>query len=146
MRKSVPTSVFLLFSMVATVVFTTTAEAQTSATCNGLTATIVGSGGDDVLEGTDGDDVIVAFGGNDRIDSGEGDDVICGNSGDDQIWAGFGNNVVIGGEDDDTIHLSGGGLVFGRAGDVTIEVFGHSPFGDVVVNGGSGNDLSLIHI
>lgn len=72
-------------------------------TCEGRRATVVGSNGDDVLEGTDGDDVIVGRGGDDVIRSWAGDDLVCGGDGDDVIDAGFGTDRVWGGEGDDTL-------------------------------------------
>ena len=52
-------------------------------TCNGLTATIVGTPGPDTLIGTAGNDVIVGLGGDDLILGQGGNDVICGGDGDD---------------------------------------------------------------
>jgi len=49
-------------------------------TCRGLTATMVGTPGNDQLRGTEGNDVVVGLGGNDTI-RGEGDDTIDGGSG-----------------------------------------------------------------
>lgn len=62
--------------------------------CEGLVATIVGTDGDDILDGTSEDDVIFAGAGADRINGLAGDDVICG---------GEGNDILIGGADDDTL-------------------------------------------
>src|SRR2546423_3983366 len=50
-------------------------------TCNGLTATIVGTTGNDTLVGTAGNDVIAALAGDDTIDGAGGNDVICGGPG-----------------------------------------------------------------
>jgi Ca2+-binding RTX toxin-like protein len=63
-------------------------------TCNGLTATIVGTSGTDTLTGTAGNDVIAGLGGNDAIDGAGGDDVICGGAGDDGITGGAGTDTV----------------------------------------------------
>ena len=87
--------------------------------CNGLRATIVGTEGDDVLRGTDGDDVIVSLGGDDRVWGQRGDDVICLGSGNDRA---FGNQ--------------GGDTIFGEAGDD--DLFGNG--GDDVLDGGAGTD------
>jgi uncharacterized protein len=83
--------------------------------CLGREATIVGTRGDDRIEGTRGADVIVARGGDDRIEADRGDDVICagrgddrveGDDGDDEIDAGRGDDRVDGDDGDD--RLSGG--------------------------------------
>jgi len=65
-----------------------------SATCNGLTATIVGTAGNDTLVGTAGNDVIAGLAGDDTIDGAGGDDVICGGLGNDGITGGTGVDTV----------------------------------------------------
>ena len=55
------------------------------ATCDGRTATRVGTGGPDRIKTGPGDDVIVARGGADVISTGAGDDLVC---------AGFGRDTV----------------------------------------------------
>ena len=54
-----------------------------AATCNGMTCTIEGTAGNDVIPGTGGDDVICGLQGNDTIFAGGGNDTICGGLGDD---------------------------------------------------------------
>jgi Ca2+-binding RTX toxin-like protein len=95
-----------------------------AATCAGITATIVGTVGDDELTGTAGDDVIAALDGNDVVDGGAGDDLICGDAGSD---------LLTGGPGDDRIHGGDNGLVpeFESAPE---------PRGDTVVPG-PGDDL-----
>src|SRR5687768_12842414 len=61
------------------------AAAPKAPTCDGLTATIVGTNGDDTLTGTTGDDVIVGLGGDDVIVGDLGADRICGGTGDDTL-------------------------------------------------------------
>ncbi len=78
-------------------------SANPSLTCNGLTATIVGTDGDDELNGTRGDDVIVSLGGDDLIRGGAGDDTICGGDGSDVIQAGNGNDTAFGGSGNDIV-------------------------------------------
>jgi uncharacterized repeat protein (TIGR01451 family) len=77
-------------------------------TCRNKTATIVGTGNDDVLTGTAGDDVIIAFAGNDTIRSGDGKDLVCANRGADFVNAGPRGDFVKGG--------AGPDLIKGRAG------------------------------
>jgi Ca2+-binding RTX toxin-like protein len=68
----------------------------------GITPTIVGTPGDDVLSGTPGDDVILALGGDDAVAGGGGDDVICGGGGSDVINGDDGNDVLLGGPGNDS--------------------------------------------
>lgn len=51
--------------------------------CEGVRATIAGTGGDDVLYGTPRPDVFKARGGDNVIRGLDGDDLICGGSGTD---------------------------------------------------------------
>ncbi len=74
--------------------------------CQGLPATIIGSEGNDRLNGTAGADVITGLGGNDVIDGRGGDDVICGDAGRDTVRGGGGRDRLSGGVGDDM--LSGG--------------------------------------
>ena len=105
--------------------------------CRNRPATLVGTGGDDILVGTSGDDVIVGLGGNDLIDGAGGNDRICGGSGTDSIDGGTGNDKVWGGRGADSIS---GGLgndrLYGNRGHDTL--FGNG--GDDRLSGGQGND------
>ena len=100
----------------------------TPPTCQGHTATIVGTPGDDVLRGTNGDDVIVALAGKDEIRGLGGNDIICGGSGKDTIIGGEGNDTLLGNGGQDTIT--------GNAGDD--QLFGGKGKDDL--RGGAGND------
>ena len=102
-----------------------------SAPCNGLSATITGTPGNDTLTGTDGVDVIAGLGGNDTIKGLVGNDVICGGDGTDVIDGGSGNDKVLGDAGNDTLN--------GGSGDDTLD--GGS--GADQVKGGSGNDKVL---
>lgn len=86
---------------------------QPAPTCAGLTATIVGTAGPDVIDGTTGADVIAGLGGDDKVFGLGGDDVICGGAGDDRIDAGpgrdqldgqAGSDLLNGSDDADTLH------------------------------------------
>jgi Ca2+-binding RTX toxin-like protein len=57
--------------------------------CFGKRPTIIGTPGNDYLDGPDEPDVIVGLGGNDHIDGRGRDDYICGNDGDDVIVGGL---------------------------------------------------------
>ena len=76
--------------------------------CNGLVASIVGTDGDDVIEGTWQDDVIVGLGGNDTINGASGADTICGGHGDDTINGGSQADTIAGEDGDDTINGGSG--------------------------------------
>lgn len=80
--------------------------AASKATCDGLTATKVGTNGNDVITGTSGRDVIAGLGGNDTIRGLGGNDLICGGSGRDKLIGGSGNDKLRGGSGND--NLSGG--------------------------------------
>ena len=89
------------------VVMATPAQAA-PATCDGLTATVVGTDGDDILVGTAGSDVIAGLGGNDRLEGLGRADRLCGGSGADVLVA-HGDDVVdpgTSGSEVDTIDYS----------------------------------------
>ncbi len=97
--------------------------------CNGVSATLVGTDKDNILNGTAGDDVIVGGGGNDTINGRGGNDIICGEAGDD---------TLIGGEGDDELHGgSGNDILLGQAGNDVLR----GGRGDDSLRGGSGDDL-----
>ena len=77
--------------------------APPSPTCRGQVATIVGTTGDDVIDGTEGNDVIVSRDGDDWIDGLAGDDVICADDGNDVVDGGVGTDQIFGGNGADTI-------------------------------------------
>ncbi|HLF05103.1 MAG TPA: hypothetical protein VI855_07780, partial [Dehalococcoidia bacterium] len=76
--------------------------------CNGFLATIVGTEGEDEVEGTSGPDVIVTFGDDDEIEGKGGDDIICAGAGDDEVNGNGGNDQIFGGRDDDKLNGNGG--------------------------------------
>ena len=71
-------------------------------TCDGQTATIVGTAAADTISGTAGADVIVGLGGNDVISGLGGADRICGGPGADTLKGGTGNDRLFGGLNRDT--------------------------------------------
>ncbi len=97
----------------------------------------VGTAGDDVIIGSDGDDLIDAGSGDDLVCARGGDDVIDTGPGDDTVVGGFGDDVIRGGPGDDAL---GGGAdpddIDGQAGDDLL--FGGD--NDDVVSGGTGDD------
>ncbi len=106
-------------------------------TCNGRTATIVGTSGNDTLVGTVGADVIAGLGGNDIIRGLTGDDTICGGPGNDTIRGLGGADVIFGGGGSDYI-LGGYGpdQINGGVGPDRI----NGQFGNDAIFGGDGND------
>ncbi|PJR09116.1 calcium-binding protein [Sinorhizobium meliloti] len=112
-------------------------------------APIPGTGGDDILVGSECADAIEGCAGNDLIDGRGGDDAIGGGSGDDHIVGGAGNDAMHGGSGNDIIlgadgddRISGGDgddRLFGDDGDDT--VFGDA--GNDQIHGGNGIDVLL---
>ena len=115
-------------------------------TCDGRTATILGTPGNDTVYGTTGEDVIVTLGGSDVIDAKGGDDLICAGSGHDTVRAGTGDDVVYGGLGNDTLDgESGDDVDYGGNGNDSVKggngadrLFGDD--GDDSVAGENGND------
>ncbi|MDP9465228.1 MAG: S8 family serine peptidase, partial [Actinomycetota bacterium] len=105
-------------------------------TCFGAPATIVGSAFDDVINGTAGDDVIVAGAGADTINGLGGNDQICGDAGDDTIDTGDGDDLVLGGSGADTIKGGNGNdVLVGNPGG------GSTDDGNDNIHGGPGDDF-----
>ena len=86
---------------------------------NDLANRIVGAGGDNILHGLGGDDLIQGGAGADVIYGDDGNDDVRGGAGADQLWGGAGNDILSGGDGADT--LNGGA-------------------GNDVIDGGAGND------
>ena len=108
---------------------------------------IIGTPGDDLLEGGDQGEVIKGLAGNDVLRGGGGDDMLAGGAGDDMLDGGAGNDSLNGGAGNDT-------YVFARGygADTIHEVddatnnfntvsFGADMSADDVVLTRSGNDL-----
>ncbi|MEM7545299.1 MAG: calcium-binding protein [Pseudomonadota bacterium] len=102
---------------------------------------VIGSGFDDAINGTDGDNVVDSGAGDDLVVTGGGDDVIGAGAGDDRVLGGFGNDLIFGGTGDDTIgDQFGTNLIDGGEGDDVVEFDnGRSTF-DIAKRG---NDLIL---
>jgi len=99
--------------------------------CRGEAATIVGTSGDDVLQGSEERDVIWAGPGDDVVYGARGSDLICGGPGADMILGGRGNDTINGGPGD-------GDRVYGGLGD---DKLGGGPGDGDEVGGGLGIDL-----
>lgn len=102
-----------------------------------LTPTIVGTGGNDVIQGTAGNDVIFAGSGNDTVYGNGGDDIICAGGGNDRVYTGGGRDIVSLGSGNDRLEDAGGtNAVTGDSGNDQIE----TGSGDDIIAAGTGND------
>ncbi|MBB4403782.1 MULTISPECIES: Ig-like domain-containing protein [Rhizobium/Agrobacterium group] len=112
----------------------------TTVTVDGYTEynIVEGSNGDDVLIGTSRKDMLEGGSGDDRLSAGEGHDIVDAGEGHDRVIAGEGSDDVYGGAGNDVL-MGGAGndVVFGGAGND--EISGGS--GHDVLAGGSGNDV-----
>jgi Ca2+-binding RTX toxin-like protein len=94
-----------------------------------ITEVVEGTEGDDDIQGSVANELILAYGGNDEIDASSGSDCVIGGDGDDEIDSESGNDVVIGGEGNDEIDTgSGNDIVYGGPGEDEIDT-------------GTGNDV-----
>lgn len=118
----------MLRALTAAVLVATGFSALSVSAAEAGSCTVVGTPGNDLLRGTEGDDVICGRGGADKIIGLGGDDLLRGGKGPDTILGGTGDDRVVGGADDDKL--------FGQAGDDTIR--GDS--GADAVIGGGGDD------
>jgi Ca2+-binding RTX toxin-like protein len=146
--------VIAVFCLLAFAVFAVSAVAATRAQeedlprCHGRKATIVGTDGNDVLQGTPERDVIWGANGDDLIYGSLGNDLICGGPGDDQIHGGRGNDEVDGGPGSDQVNgdlgddkiLGGPGGNDEVAGDLGIDVVNGGPGSEDLVHGDYGYD------
>jgi len=107
----------------------TTPASSLSGGVGGGGFTVIGTQGDNRLNGGPGNDIIQTFGANDVIAGGSGNDLIITGGGNDSVGGGDGNDTIISG--------SGSDVVAGGTGDDFI--FGGK--GDDLVDGGDGNDL-----
>ncbi len=76
--------------------------------CNGRTATMVGTQTANSMAGTRANDVIVALGGNDNISGAGGKDVICGGGGNDKVRGGEGRDKLYGESGKDSLNGGSG--------------------------------------
>lgn len=73
------------------------APAAAGASCDGRSATIVGTPQNDLLLGGPAPDVVAALGGHDVVRGRAGDDHLCGGPGRDRVFGGPGDDVLVGG-------------------------------------------------
>jgi dipeptidyl aminopeptidase/acylaminoacyl peptidase len=129
--------------------------------CAGVAATIVGTPGNDTINGTAAADVIVAGDGNDTINGLDGNDIICGDYGNDRIKGGAGDDRYDAGAGVDTASFAASpaavnanltaGTAAGEGNDQLVEIenlIGSSfddvligEFGANAIRGGNGKDV-----
>ncbi len=85
---------------------------------------IRGTDGENEIEGKGGDDTIFGKGGEDEIKAGGGNDWVDGGSGNDEIEGGGGHDILLGGAGNDEIE-GGGGMDFLFGGDGSNELEGN---------------------
>ncbi len=110
---------------------------------------IYGTSGNDNINGTSKNDVIVTFEGDDKVKGGGGHDCIVTMSGIDTVDGQTGNDVIdLGSEDDSANPSSGNDVIIAGSGNDKVDggsdddqIFGGS--GNDKLTGGSGNDLVL---
>jgi hypothetical protein len=83
-------------------------ETSVTACPAGLTPTLTGTAGDDLLAGGPGNDVIFGLSGDDRVFGGGGNDVVCGGAGNDEISGEEGDDQLYGDQGNDTLFGSRG--------------------------------------
>lgn len=104
--------------------------------CAGKAVTCMGTGGHDLILGSEDDDVIFAGHGNDSVHGDAGDDVICGGKGNDALFGARGDDEIHGGPGDDWLFgAPGDDRLFGGPGD--FDTLWEGP-GHGYVNGGPG--------
>lgn len=116
---------------------------------------LVGTSGDDVIEGFDGNDTLTGNGGDDEMFGGWGNDQLSGNDGADTIHGGTGRDLLMGhngadkiwgnAHDDEAYGGSGNDEIGGGSGNDSLWGEGnndtiHGGDGDDQINGGSGDD------
>src|SRR3990167_4031555 len=89
---------------------------------------IEGTNGSEILNGTGGPDLIMAKGSSDIVNGNGGNDCIVGGTGGDDLKGGAGNDVILGGTDGDSLS--------GNAGQD--DLYGED--GNDALNGNAGND------
>lgn len=130
----IPTALTMIVGLA---VGTPSAAQAGTETCQGLTATIIGSGQADTIHGTEGDDVIWAGAGDDTVHGNGGDDVICAGKGHDVVHGGTGNDRIVGYDGNDKLYGGNGNdELSGLRGNDLV----HGGRGADDLNGGPGDD------
>jgi Ca2+-binding RTX toxin-like protein len=97
-----------------------------------------GYGGDDLIRGKGGDDLLIGNVGNDTIEGGNDNDELRGRSGNDQLFGDSGNDTLLGQSGNDRLDGGeGNDTLEGRAGNDRLI----GGLGDDVLDGGIGDDF-----
>ncbi len=116
--------------------------------CDGLVPTIIGTSLRDTIDGTAGDDVIIALGGRDTVRGLGGNDRICAGSGADTVRGGSGADRIFGQGGNDNLRGNGGAdYIRGGSGNDVIRGGGgdddlRGNRGNDTITGGSGTDVA----
>jgi Ca2+-binding RTX toxin-like protein len=96
-------------------------------TCEGETATIVGTNGNNDITGTSGNDVIAGLGGNDRIRALGGNDIVCGGAGNDDMDGGEGRDELVGAAGNDRANGGAGNDICSAEREINCETADTTP-------------------
>ena len=107
----------------------------------------LGTGGNDLLTGSELNDRLAGLLGDDTLIGNGGDDLVLGGAGSDSIYGGTGQNTLFGGADRDVIigsdeiafGVGGDDLIFGGAGNDYLD----GGFGTDRIYGGAGDDAIM---
>jgi Ca2+-binding RTX toxin-like protein len=113
-----------------------------------VAASLTGTGGRDVIEGTDRAGAISGLGGGDTLHGLGGKDTVRGGYGVDEVSGGFGADEAYGNAGDDYLILidapdTGTDLLYGDSGRVNMQVWDFPAVKDVVYCG-SGRDTAYV--
>ena len=98
---------------------------------------LVGEDKSEVLEGTEGNDLIIGNGGSDKLEGLGGDDCLVGGADSDSLRGGDGNDILLGGESTDTLRgEAGDDKLYGGEGTDSLR----GGIGDDEMYGGGGKD------
>ncbi|WP_159784338.1 calcium-binding protein [Sodalinema gerasimenkoae] len=112
-------------------------EGDDTIASGGSNEIIFGTEGNDTLAGSNGNDIILGNTGNDIINGGNGDDILAGGEGNDILDGGDGNDIIFGNTGNDTLFGGpGNDILFGGQDDDIL--FGGD--GDDTLSGDFGND------
>lgn len=104
-------------------------------------------GGDDTIDGGEGNDVILGQGGNDSLTGGMGNDSVVGGVGADFLSGGDGNDTLLGGFGADTLQLGSGDNL--AEGGLFSDRFTFDDLGNTTIIGGEdpdGSDIDVIDL